>query len=234
MIELARPSPDNRDAERDRRARALAGIAAVDALLEILEQRHLRHQETEMGMLPEWRRGLEASGLVVPIAVSGAATTILLHDRLLDWQQQLLHDAYPRRAQHLHVELHSDGVLAEEAGRSLAAPTVRSEQRWYRTSRRSVLRSRRAAFGYQDPDARPASPSPPGEQSRPRGNPDGLTDREVDILRVVAEGLTNAEVARRLHLSEHTVAAHLRSIFRKTGAASRSAATRYAVNHGLT
>jgi DNA-binding CsgD family transcriptional regulator len=41
-------------------------------------------------------------------------------------------------------------------------------------------------------------------------------------------------VAGRLHLSEHTVAAHLRSIFRKIGVASRSAATRYAIENGLT
>jgi hypothetical protein len=52
-------------------------------------------------------------------------------------------------------------------------------------------------------------------------------------VRVVAEGLTNAQVARRLHLSEHTVAAHLRSIFNKTGVANRNAATRYALEHGF-
>jgi DNA-binding NarL/FixJ family response regulator len=63
---------------------------------------------------------------------------------------------------------------------------------------------------------------------------ESLTDREAGVLRVVAEGLTNAQVARRLHLSEHTVAAHLRSIFRKIGVASRSAATRYALENGLT
>jgi DNA-binding NarL/FixJ family response regulator len=65
-------------------------------------------------------------------------------------------------------------------------------------------------------------------------NLDGLTDREIDVLRVVAEGLTNAQVARRLNLSEHTVAAHLRSIFSKIRVRSRSAATRYAHEHGLT
>jgi DNA-binding NarL/FixJ family response regulator len=53
------------------------------------------------------------------------------------------------------------------------------------------------------------------------------------VLRVVAEGLTNAQVGRRLHLSEYTVAAHLRSIFRKIDVASRSAATRYALEQGL-
>jgi DNA-binding NarL/FixJ family response regulator len=74
----------------------------------------------------------------------------------------------------------------------------------------------------------------PAEGSRTPENPESLTDREVGVLRVVAEGLTNAQVARRLHLSEHTVAAHLRSIFRKIGVASRSAATRYALENGLT
>jgi DNA-binding NarL/FixJ family response regulator len=75
---------------------------------------------------------------------------------------------------------------------------------------------------------------PPAGGSGARGGMPGLTDREIGVLRVVAEGLTNAQVARRLHLSEHTVAAHLRSVFRKIGVASRSAATRYALERGLT
>ena len=83
-------------------------------------------------------------------------------------------------------------------------------------------------------DTRAVAPMPPSEGPHLRGNLDGLTDREVGVLRVVAEGLTNAQVARRLHLSEHTVAAHLRSIFAKIGVARRSAATRYAIEHGLT
>lgn len=76
--------------------------------------------------------------------------------------------------------------------------------------------------------------APPADGTRARWTMDGLTDREVDVLRIVAEGLTNVQVATRLHLSEHTVAAHLRSIFRKIGVASRAAATRYALDHGLT
>jgi DNA-binding NarL/FixJ family response regulator len=73
----------------------------------------------------------------------------------------------------------------------------------------------------------------PAGGTRAGGNLDGLTGREIAVLRVVAEGLTNAQAATRLHLSEHTIAAHLRSIFRKTGVASRSAATRYALERGL-
>ena len=62
---------------------------------------------------------------------------------------------------------------------------------------------------------------------------DGLTAREVEVLRLVAEGLTDAQVAERLVLSLRTVHAHLRSIYRKLAVRSRSAATRYAVEHGL-
>lgn len=64
-------------------------------------------------------------------------------------------------------------------------------------------------------------------------HPDRLTSREVDILRLVSGGLTNRQVAAQLGLSSRTVDAHLRSIFGKIGVGSRSAATRYAVEHGL-
>jgi predicted ATPase/DNA-binding CsgD family transcriptional regulator len=62
---------------------------------------------------------------------------------------------------------------------------------------------------------------------------DGLTGREVEVLAFVAEGLTDAEVAERLVVSIRTVHAHLRSIYRKLDVRSRSAATRYALEHGL-
>jgi ATP/maltotriose-dependent transcriptional regulator MalT len=63
--------------------------------------------------------------------------------------------------------------------------------------------------------------------------PAGLTAREVEVLRLVAQGLMNAEIADRLFLSERTVEQHLRSIYNKLGSSSRTAATRFAVEHGL-
>jgi class 3 adenylate cyclase len=72
----------------------------------------------------------------------------------------------------------------------------------------------------------------PGPAAR-AGNPDGLTDREIEVLRLVAQGLTNAGVADRLILSTLTVNAHLRSIYSKIGVNTRSAATRYAVDQDL-
>jgi DNA-binding NarL/FixJ family response regulator len=63
--------------------------------------------------------------------------------------------------------------------------------------------------------------------------PAGLSAREVDVLRLVALGLTDAEVAERLFLSVRTVNAHLRSIYRKAGVHSRAAAGRFAEENGL-
>ena len=63
--------------------------------------------------------------------------------------------------------------------------------------------------------------------------PDGLTARELEVLALVADGRTDAEVAERLVVSVRTVHAHLRSIYRKLDLHTRSAATRYALEHGL-
>jgi DNA-binding NarL/FixJ family response regulator len=62
----------------------------------------------------------------------------------------------------------------------------------------------------------------------------GLTNREIDVLRLVARGLTNREIADELFLSPRTVHSHLYAIFRKLDVSSRSAATRYALNHDIT
>lgn len=72
----------------------------------------------------------------------------------------------------------------------------------------------------------PTSVSPPPY-------PDELTAREVEVLRVVAQGLTNAQVAERLVISPRTVDTHLTSIYSKIGVSSRTAATRYAIEHHL-
>ncbi len=61
----------------------------------------------------------------------------------------------------------------------------------------------------------------------------GLTAREVEVLRLLARGLTDAQIAADLVISSRTVNAHLRSIYRKLEVASRSAATRYALDHHI-
>ncbi len=63
--------------------------------------------------------------------------------------------------------------------------------------------------------------------------PTDLTAREMEVLRLLARGLTNAQIAEELVVSLLTVKAHLRSIYSKLGVTSRSAATRYALDHHL-
>jgi predicted ATPase/DNA-binding CsgD family transcriptional regulator len=67
----------------------------------------------------------------------------------------------------------------------------------------------------------------------PPTSPAGLTTREMDVLRLLAQGLTSAQIAERLVIGVVTVNFHVRSIYSKLGVSSRSAATRYAVEHHL-
>ena len=61
----------------------------------------------------------------------------------------------------------------------------------------------------------------------------GLTARELEVLRLLAAGLTNREIAARLVISEHTVHRHVSNLYRRLGVSSRTAATAYAHRHGL-
>ena len=75
-------------------------------------------------------------------------------------------------------------------------------------------------------------PAAPGK-GRAR-NPAGLTAREVQVLRMVAQGLSDAEIAARLVITRRTVNWYVTTIYRKIGVSSRSAATRYAFEQQLT
>jgi ATP/maltotriose-dependent transcriptional regulator MalT len=64
--------------------------------------------------------------------------------------------------------------------------------------------------------------------------PAGLTAREAEVLRLVATGMSNHEIAVELVVSDHTVRRHIQNIFAKAALSSRAAATAYAFEHGLT
>jgi len=71
------------------------------------------------------------------------------------------------------------------------------------------------------------------ERDAPRGKPHGLSRRELEVLRLVAGGLTNKAIAAELALSERTIDRHVSNIFLKIHVTSRAAATAFAYEHGL-
>jgi DNA-binding NarL/FixJ family response regulator len=89
------------------------------------------------------------------------------------------------------------------------------------------------AIAAREVEPAPAIPlQPPTRTHLPY--PNDLTAREVEVIRLVAQGLTNAQIAEQLVLSPHTVHSHVRSILSKLGVSTRGAIIRYAVEHQLT
>ena len=95
--------------------------------------------------------------------------------------------------------------------------------------RATLLAAASSAPPAAGPGSAPSAPSP-GPAADP---PDGLTQRELEILGLMAQGLTNPEIAERLFLSNHTVKTHINRIFAKTGSRDRVAAVGYAQRHGI-
>jgi DNA-binding NarL/FixJ family response regulator len=77
----------------------------------------------------------------------------------------------------------------------------------------------------------PSAPGAPGSGAS-GGADDELTPREAEVLRLIAAGQSNREIARTLFVSEATVKTHVNRIFAKTGSRDRAQATRYAYTHG--
>jgi DNA-binding NarL/FixJ family response regulator len=77
------------------------------------------------------------------------------------------------------------------------------------------------------PGTRPAQPSPPA------GPPDGLTERELEVLTEIGAGLSNAEIADKLRISGATVKSHINHLLAKTGSRDRGQLVGYAFRHGL-
>jgi DNA-binding NarL/FixJ family response regulator len=78
-----------------------------------------------------------------------------------------------------------------------------------------------------------AKSPPPRESEQSAFLPDGLTSREGEVLTLIAQGLTNVQIAERLFVNESTVKTHINHLFAKIGARDRAHAVTYAYEHGL-
>jgi HD-GYP domain-containing protein (c-di-GMP phosphodiesterase class II) len=127
--------------------------------------------------------------------------------------------------------------LATRVLAAAAAYQSMTEERRHRPARASAdaakeLRAE-AAAGRLDKEAVGAVLEAAGH-ARPRGEwPAGLTDREVEVLRLVARGHTNRDVAGRLSISEETVRNHVKHIYDKIGISTRAGAALFGMEHGL-
>lgn len=115
------------------------------------------------------------------------------------------------------------GYLTKNAGRADIARAVHAA-----ASGQSILDAAVQATVLEAAASSPAPPAPPVEL------PDGLTSREGDVLMLIAQGLSNSDIAAALFLSANTVKTHVNRIFAKTGSKTRAQAIRYAYDQGLT
>jgi DNA-binding NarL/FixJ family response regulator len=113
------------------------------------------------------------------------------------------------------------------------ATGVRDEARATLAEARAILEPLGARPALARADALAASLSVQAAPVVTSPLPAGLSAREAEVLRLVAQGCSNAEIAARLFLSPRTVTTHLTAIYTKLGVEKRAAATAFAIDHGL-
>ncbi len=187
------------------------------------KQGGLSHAETERVRLHPYltERMLACSPALAPLA----AVAVQHHERLDG-------SGYPRGL--------SGGAVSRD-GRVLAAADFyhsRTEPRPHRpagTADEAAAQLRaEARAGRMDGEAVAAVLRAAGHRAtRRQARPAGLTGREVEVLRLLARGLSNKEIGERLVISRKTASHHVEHIYTKTGATNRALASLFAANHGL-
>src|SRR3954452_9121024 len=166
-------------------------------------------------------------------ATLGHKPTVLVLDLNMPGEQTSL-EAMPRIAEVstdtriVVLTMQEDPQFARQALRSGALAYVLKEA----ADTELVEAVRRAAAGetYLNPRLGAALAAAPPESAGP---PDNLTEREVDVLRLIALGHTNAEIGEQLFLSVRTVESHRAHIQQKLRLSSRAELVRYALEHGM-
>ena len=192
------------------------------------------------------REAIQAAHAAYYLALAEEAERALGGPQQLLWLERL-----EREYDNLHAALHwlrlqgsrveGGGEAAEQALRLEIALSwfwiMRGYQNDGRRRPRPLFLDLEEALSAQE--AEPISPSteawqppaPPARGTPPA--PAGLTGREVEVLRLIAQGWTDAQIAEHLVISPRTVNHHTTSLYSKLGVSSRAAATRYALEHHL-
>jgi HD-GYP domain-containing protein (c-di-GMP phosphodiesterase class II) len=209
-------------------ARAVADLAAVAA--------------TATGLSGEEVRLLQRAGLVHDFGRLGVSNAILDKRGPLgvgEWERLRLQGYITERM------LRQSEALAPLARSALPSQIARlldtanayqamREPRPHREALAPEAAARELRAGQYDADAVDAVLAAAGHRiARRREGPAGLTPREVEVLRLLARGLSNKEIAHRLSISPKTVGNHADHIYAKIGAPSRAAAAFFAMREGL-
>ena len=166
-------------------------------------------------------RMLHQSEALAPLAAIAVA-----HRERLDGS------GYPRGLSGSSISGPARLLAAADAYQAMREPRPYRPPPRPRRSRRRAAKRREA--GRLDADAVEAVLGAAGHRvPRRRGGPAGLTPREVEVLRLLARGLSNKEIAARLVISPKTVANHVEHIYAKIDASTRAGASLFAVQHGL-
>ncbi|MFJ6216304.1 response regulator [Streptomyces sp. NPDC092296] len=132
------------------------------------------------------------------------------------------------------LEAGARGYLTKDAGGEAIARAitdVRSGAAGLAPQVQRRLLERLAGRPAPPPELRAELPPQPAQQ--PARLPDGLTGREAEVLALIADGLSNPEIAATLFVSMATVKTHINNLFAKTGVRDRAQAVRYAYLHGI-
>jgi DNA-binding NarL/FixJ family response regulator len=124
-------------------------------------------------------------------------------------------------------------LAAADAFQAMTQPRPHREALTAERAQEELVRESRA--GRLDSDAVAAVLEAAGQRLRTRRDlrPAGLSEREIEVLRLVAAGCSNRELAKRLHISPRTADHHVQHIYAKIGVSSRAAAALFALEHDL-
>ncbi len=215
------------DAERAtlRRAALLHDLGRVAVPTDVWERPgRLRRAEWEQVRLHPYQseRILSRSAELAPIAVLAA-----LHHERLDGS------GYPRHAKGGELSTAARILAAADCYQALTADRPYRSAHSARGAAEIILAE--VAAGRLDADCVKAVLAAAGQQvpDRRMSGPAGLTEREVDVLRLLARGSSNADIARELVVSRRTAEHHVQHIYDKIGVSTRAAAALFAMQHGL-